>query len=377
VRRGRALARIRNDVAQAQVRQAEQALRTARAQLEQAAAGARLSELNAARAQVRQAEATVRQRAAAVDQARAQVRQAEARRELARKNLERYRYLLGEGAIARQTVDQAEADFRAADAEVTAAQEGVATAQATLAAARSAVAAARADLRTLEAGPRREVVDVARQRVREAEAALHVAREQANTAVVRAPFDGTVTRIIAELGAPVGPEGVVRMVQTTRPEIHVDVDESNLADVRVGQRVVVTSSTFRDARLAGRVTKIGAQVDPARGTVELTVVPASEPAWLRPGMTVTVNIVTAEEVRRLVLPRSAVRREGGGSASLEYGRVIALVVRDGRALAQPVRIGPVEGDVVPVLEGVTTRDRVVRDAERVEPGARVRVTAGR
>jgi HlyD family secretion protein len=377
VRQGAVLARIRNDVATAQLRQAEQAVRTARAQLAQAAAGPRASELAAARAQVQQAEATVRQRAAAVDQSRAQVRQAEARLELARKTLERYRYLLGEGAIARQMVDQAVADERAASAELAAAREGVATAQATLSASRAAIAASQAELRTLAAGPRQEAVAVARQRVRETEAALRVARAQAGDAVVRAPFTGTVTRIIAQLGAPVGPEGVVRMVQTTRPEIRVDVDESSLADIRVGQRAVITSSTYRNARLEGRVTEVGAAVDPARGTVEITVVLDTAPDWLRPGQTVNVNIITAEGRSRLVVPRSAVRREGGQpGAEPVYGRSEVLLVRDGRAVARPVVLGPVEGDSVPVLEGLSPHDRVIRDAGRVQPGARVRVTGG-
>jgi HlyD family secretion protein len=407
VTRGQALARIRNDVAEAQVRQAEQALRTAQAQLAQAAAGPRTSELEAARAQVRQASATARQRAAqlaeerarlaqaeaAVQQrvaevarARAAVRSAEAGRDFARSNRDRYRSLLAEGAVARQTVEQAESEFQAAEAEVAAAREGVSTAEAGVdaaragvsaarqavanarggvAAARAAVSAAEQELRTLAAGPRAEAVAVARQRVRDAQAALRVAREQAQTAIVRAPFPGTVTAIVAEPGAPVGSGGVVRLVQTAQPEILADVDESNLADLRVGQRAVITSTTFRGKRLAARVREIGAQVDVARGTIEVTVVPEGPSDWLRPGQTVDVNIITAEAARRLVVPRSAIRREGD--------RTVVLLARDGQAVAKTVVIGPVEGDVVPVIEGLAPDDPVIRDATRVEPGARVRV----
>src|SRR5262249_37169971 len=134
VRRGQRLARIENDVAQAQVRQAAQALQTGRAglaqagagprgsgfngagaevmqaaralqtanaQVAQAAAGPRASELNAAKAQVAQAESTVRQRQAQVAQSRAAVTQAEARRVLAQQNLDRNRLLFNEGAVSR------------------------------------------------------------------------------------------------------------------------------------------------------------------------------------------------------------------------------------------------------------------------------------
>lgn len=363
VRRGQPLARIQNDVAQAQVRQAAQASQTARAELAQAAAGPRTSELNAARAQVAQAEATVRQRQAQLGQARAAVTQAEARRVLARQNLERNRFLLREGAIARQAVDQAVSEDVVAAAEVTSARDAVTTAQANLTAAQAGVTAAREQLRTLAAGPRPEAVEVARQRVREAEAALRVAREQAQTAIIRAPFAGTVTEIISELGAPVATNGVVRLVQTGRPEIRLDVDESNLADLETGQRAILTSSTYRSARLEGRVSELGAQVDPARGTVQIKVVPDRSAAWLRSGETVNVNIIVAKDVPRLVIPSTALRTQGDTR--------VVLVVRGGQVVARPVVLGAVEGDMVPVLDGLSVEDRVVRSADQVQPGARV------
>jgi HlyD family secretion protein len=406
VAHGQPLALIQNRVVRAQVGQAEQGLATARAQLAQAAAGARPSELHAASAQVsraqaalkqseaqaagqrtavRQAEAQVRQREAARNRARAAVDQAEARRDLARQNLGRTRQLLAEGAIARQAVDQAEADARAAEAEVAAAREGVATAEADVAAARASLAAARdavvaadagvaaarasvaaaeAERRTVEAGPRVEAVEVARQRVRDAEAALAVARDQARDARVVAPFAGTVTAILAERGASVAQAGgVVRLVQTGRLEIEADVDESNLADLRVGQRAVITSTTFRGARLQARVREIGAQVEVMRGTVTVKVVPEEMPAWLRPGLTVDLNIIVNEAAQRLVIPRTAVRRQGDSS--------IVIVPENGQARARPVILGAVEGEVVPVIEGVGPSDRVARHADRVQPGARV------
>jgi HlyD family secretion protein len=371
VPRGQPLARIRNEVAEAQVRQAEQALQTARAQLAEAAAGARPTELAAARAQVSQAEATVRERAAAVRQAEAAVTQAQARQDLAEKSVQRARSLFAQDAIARQDVDQAESEYRTATAALAAARDAVATARASRAAAEAALAASKAQLDTLWAGPRSEAIRVARQRVREAEAALLVARRQAQNAIVSAPFAGTVTQILSERGAFVGPAtGVVRLVQTVVPEIRVDVDESNLAELKVGQRAIITSSTFRNVRLGARVTRIGAQVDPTRGTVTVTLVPDSQPAWLRPGQTVNVNIIIHPSITRLVIPRSAVKREGG--AETVSGRSLVYVVQNGRAEPRSVILGPVEGDQIPVLEGLSARDQVIQDAERVQAGARVR-----
>jgi HlyD family secretion protein len=369
VARGQSLARLRSEVAEAQVRQAEQAVRTARAQLTQAGAGALPSELRSAQAQVRQAEATIAQRQAQVRQARAQVTQAEARLRLARETLRRNQMLYDQGAVARQSVDQARADYEVAVAEVSSVRENLGLAGANVEAARATESAARADLATLTAGPREEAVAVARQRVADAETALRVAREQAGNSTVVAPFAGTVTEIVSEAGTPVGPGGaVVRLVETGVPEIVSDVDEGNLDRLRVGQRAVITTSTFPDTRLEGRVTRLGARVDPERGTVEVRVTPGRDATWLRPGLTVNVNVVTAEGATRLTVPGSSLKRVGD--------RRSVFTVSDGRAAAREVRVGPVEGETVPVLSGLAAGDKIIRDAAPIEAGQRVSVRGG-
>ncbi|HZT44355.1 MAG TPA: efflux RND transporter periplasmic adaptor subunit [Chthonomonadaceae bacterium] len=411
VRQGDALARVQDSVAVSQAQQAAQAVQTARTQLAQALLTARPSERDAALARVNQARSAVTAQATQVERAQAAVRQAEAlvqeraveilraqsaesqadaQQGLTRKTLDRSAYLYKEGAIASQALDQAEeeekvataaratarqdvliaqANLEAARAALLAARHDVSASQANLDSTRAALAASQAEQRTVDAPPRRENVEAARQRVRESEAALQVAREQVQTFVVQAPFAGTVTEILAEKGAPAGPGGILRLVQTGRPEIHLDVDETNLADLHTGQRAVITSSAYRTAHFEGRITQVGPKVDPARGTVEVTVALPNPPDWLHPGQTVNVNIVLAEAARRLLLPITAVRVMGDRRA--------VLLVRDGRAVEQTVVTGPVEGDRVPILEGLSPQDTVVGDAMSVAPGSRVRVVAGR
>src|SRR6185503_12510676 len=136
----------------------------------------------------------------------------------------------------------------------------------------------------LESGARPEDVAIARERVREAERALAVARRQAQEAVVIAPFGGVVTAINAEVGQTVGSQGVLQLV-STEMEIRVEVDETNLADLKLGQPAVVSASAFPGATFGGSVREIAAAVDQTRGTVTVTVAPIKPPAWLRPGQT--------------------------------------------------------------------------------------------
>jgi HlyD family secretion protein len=375
---GQRLAILKSDVAEARVAQAEAALTTAQATLVQVARGALPSELEAAAAQIQQARAQLAQQRSslaqaeqAVVQAEAQLAQHQAERELAVRQLERAERLLERGLIARAEHDEAVTRSRVTEQEVAAQRQAVAVAETVVRAFRGGVAAAEANvgvqearLRTLEVGARPEDVAIARQRLREAERALAVARRQAQEAVVVAPFGGVVTAINAELGQTVGSQGVLQLV-STEMEIRVEVDESNLADLALGQAAVVSSSTFPGSTFGGSVGEIAAAVDQTRGTVTVTVAPVKPPDWLRPGQTVNVNIVTDPAAQRLLVPAAALRRVGD--------RTVVLVARDGRAVEKVVQTRPPTKDGVPVLTGLDADDRVITNPAGIQPGDRLRV----
>lgn len=381
VRAGQTLAILKNDVAEAQVAQAEQAVKTARAQLAQTARGPLPSELEAALADARQAEAQVAQQRAAIAQAQrsviqqqAQLKQLQAERDLAAKQLERTRTLAEQGIVARAELDQAQTDLRVAEERVAAQQEAIKLAQANVRQARASAQSAQANAlaqqaraRTVQTGARPEDIQVARQRLSEAEEALNVARRQAANSVVTAPFEGLVTEINAELGQTVGAEGVLKLVSGDL-EINVDVDESNLSDLKLGQTAIISSNTFSGSAFEGTITELGAAVDVSRGTIEVTVTPSSPPDWLRPGQTVNVNIITAKNVQRFLVPATALTRSGE--------QTVVFVVENGTALEKPVVTrAPTEGGV-PILAGLNGDELIIVDAAKITAGVRVRIEKG-
>ena len=378
VAKGQRLAILKNNVAEAQVAQAEQAINTAKAQLSQTSRGPLTSEVETAAEQVKQAEALVVQQEAAIAQAQqtvaqtaAQLGQLTAQRDLAAKQLQRNQSLDKEGIVARAELDRLRTDVRLANDRIAAHQQAVhlaetnvRAAQAGLLSAQANVRAQAARLRTLEGGARPEDVQVSRQRLQDAELALNVARQQAGNAVVKAPFAGIVVAINAELGQAVGSQGVLRLVSGDL-EVRLDVDESNLADLSVGQAAFISSSTFRNSIFEGKVSEIGAVVDAARGTVQVTVVPVNPPDWLRPGQTVNVNIVTAKSVERLIIPATAVTRTGDQN--------VVFVFANGRALEKAIVSRPLTREGVPVLAGLTADDRIIADAAGIKAGDSVQV----
>jgi HlyD family secretion protein len=324
-----------------------------------------------AQAQLVQQRAAVQQAQQSVVQSRAQLHQLQAELELAALQLERSAALFDRNYISRAEYDQAQTQFRVAEERVVAARQAVEVAQANVRAAQAGVQAAQANvraldarLRTVQTGATPEEIEVARQRVGEAEYALRVARQQVEEAMVRAPFAGIITAINAELGQPVGTQGVVRLVSSAL-EIRLDVDESNLADLAVGQEAVISSSVFPGDTFRGTVAEIGAAVDQTRGTVTVRVSPLQPPDWLRPGQTVNVNIITHRAVPRLLVPALALGRSGD--------RTVVYVVDNGRALEKVVLTRSPTTQGVPVLAGLNAEDRIIADARGITAGERVRI----
>jgi HlyD family secretion protein len=378
--RGQTLALIKNDVAEAQVFQAKAAVSIARAQLVQVSRGALSSEVDAAMEQVTQANAQLEQQRAAITQAernlqqtRSILAQLEAERSLAKKNLDRGASLVGDGIIPRAEYDQSFTTYEVAEKRVEAQKQAIELAQSTVRSALAAlksseanVSVQRARLRTIQTGARPEDIQVAQERVAETERALRVAQQQAENATVTAPFAGVVTKINAEVGQTVGQtvgtQGVLTLV-SVEPEIRLDVDESNLSSLRIGQEAVISSGAFSGSTFRGTISELGAAVDQTRGTIEVKIIPTNPPEWLRPGQTVNVNIITAENANRLLVPQTALIRSGD--------RTVVFVIKDGRAVEKPVATRQPTNEGVPVIAGLEPQDSIVANAANIKVGERV------
>jgi HlyD family secretion protein len=374
--RGQQLALIKNDVAQAQISQAQAAVNTAQSQLELASRGALPSDIDASTEQVRQTQAVVEQQNSAIIQAQKNVLQSrlllsqfEAERDLAKKELGRSNSLVKAGVISRSENDQAQTTFRVADKKVAAQNQAIALAQSAVKSAQSGLKSAQANvrtqqarLRTVQAGARPEDISVAKQRVSEANKALSVAQEQAANANVTAPFSGIVTKINSEVGQTVGSQGVLTLVSIFL-EIRLDVDENNLSTLKIGQSAVISSGAFADKSFNGSVSELGAAVDQTRGTIEIKVVPNNSPAWLRPGQTVDVNIITGENVNRLLVPQTALLRSGDDT--------VVLMIEDGKVVPKPVITRPPTKEGVPIISGINVEDSIISNASAVKIGDKV------
>ena len=205
--------------------------------------------------------------------------------------------------------------------------------------------------------------EAARERVAQANAALQQARARLGQATVRAPADGMVLARLVEVGDGVTPgKALVRLALAGAPRIVLDLDERDLSQLAEGQVAAVRVDAWPDARLPARVQRIAAQVDNARGTVQVELaLTEAPPVRLLPGMTVSAEIITGEPRPRLLLPLTAVRD----------GRVATVV--EGRVRWRAVETDPARDGALPVRAGIDAGARVIDPAPTLAEGTRVEV----
>jgi HlyD family secretion protein len=218
VRRGQVIAMLVNDDYRARLAAAEAELRLREAELRRVLNGARDQER-------REAEAAVHESRAVLDNARAAV--------------ERRRSLYRSGDVSRDSLDQTERELRVAEARHEAAVQ------------RSSFVAA--DAREEDRQRAEAEVAGAAARVREARALLE-------KTFIRSPLSGIVLRKHRRAGESVSDSfdtPVVSVGDRSRLRVRVDVDETDVAKLHVGQRAWVTADAYGARRFHGRVVRIG------------------------------------------------------------------------------------------------------------------------
>jgi hypothetical protein len=111
----------------------------------------------------------------------------------------------------------------------------------------------------------------------------------------------------------------------------------------------------------GKVDFMDNRVDPRTGTIQMRAVLANKDRTLLPGLLARVRLTAGPPRKAVLIPAAAVLGAGGDAH--------VLVVKDGAARKQAVKLGRREGGLYEVEEGLKAGDRVVVEgAKDLEPG---------
>ena len=305
-----------------------------------------------ARAALGQARAAVGQATASLGQVRGvsgrvaseRLKAAEARLEQARSSYERMKKLSDSGAGTGAQLEEAERTLQVAQTDRDAA----------LAQAQSS-------------SPGGGDYQISQSAVAQADAGKQLALARLEQLRIVAPADGIILRRSAEPGDVVQPgQTLLLLARDGGTRLVVQVDENNLGELAVGQPATASADAFAGQRFAAKILSIAPSIDADRGTVEVKLEVADPPKYLRPDMTVSVDVEVGRRENVIALPLEALR---DGSTAAPW----VLVLQERHAVRRPVVIGARATDQVEIREGVTPGELVILPgADLVAPGDRVR-----
>lgn len=330
--------------------------------------------------QLERGEASVAAARSALQQATTAIEQAHATLELAQQTLKRQQELAKDGLTTREALERAQNDVTIRESELKTSQQEVQTRE---------------------------------QQIKQEQAGLSTTRYNLSQVTIASPMDGIVTRRNIEEGENVvvgtmNNAGTVLLTvaDMSALQAEIEVDETDIPNVSIGQAAVVTIDAVPDRMFTGHVTEIGnspiqaaTQANAATGQGQATnfkvVVTIDEPVPdVRPGFTCTAEITTATRknvvavpiqsltVREMLYdekgalvhePPPPVQRRFFGSAppaapapppepppgQTRKETEGVFVARDGRVVFEPVKVGIAGERYFEVASGLKAGDQVV------------------
>ena len=226
------------------------------------------------------------------------------------------------------------------------------------------------------------------------EATLDRALDQLSKCTIRSPMDGVITMLNSEKGENViigtmnNPGTVIMVISDlSAMEIEAEVDETDIAQVALEQKVKIVLDAFPDTIFIGEVVQIGNSPKSTGfgGSDQITnfvvkILILDDVVNIKPGMTASVDITTNEKTDIIKIPAGAVvmRPEGTGQekenseendtteedafdeeeAEKKDIDGVFLVI-EGKANFIPVRTGIRDQQYVEIVEGLSEKDSVI------------------
>jgi membrane fusion protein (multidrug efflux system) len=245
--------------------------------------------------------------------------------------------------------------------------------EAALAEARANLDDAESQLRRLEDLSSRGLtavqdLDAARSRAAATRARLNSVVARLRDRLIQAPFSGLLGFRQVSPGTMLSPNTAITSIDDISIiKLDFTVPETFIGTMTPGSKVIAKSVSFPGRQFEGTVRTVGSRVDPVTRAITVRAHIENDDRALRPGMLLTVEVVTAEQMA-LVVPEGAVFQV--------QNRAYVYRVDGETVHQQEIEVGSRRFGVVEVSGGLEEGDLIVIEGIiKLREGARVRFDA--
>jgi HlyD family secretion protein len=180
--------------------------------------------------------------------------------------------------------------------------------------------------------------------------ALELMRKKVGELIVRAPVDGQLTSLDAEVGQSKNKGERLGQIDVTGGfKVRADIDEHYISRIYTGLKAEVI---LGDSAYSLAIKKVFTQVNNGRFQVDMQF-DSKVPAGIRRGQTLQLRLALSDETTALLLPRGGFYQQTGGNW------IFKLNEGSTKAYRVDIRLGRQNPDYYEVLEGLKPGDKVI------------------
>jgi multidrug efflux pump subunit AcrA (membrane-fusion protein) len=184
-----------------------------------------------------------------------------------------------------------------------------------------------------------------------------------NDAIIKSPIDGTAVDVNVKEGDTVPAVALlsftpIYLVDTATIQVSAQIDEIDIAGVKIDQKVLLNLDSAPDVKYEGKVKSISLtpSANPQNTGIvvyEVKIVFAKlPPAEVKLGMTAVVDIITNERTNILLVPNRAIKEDNQGNT------VVDVLVNQ-KVETRQVKLGIGDSIYTEVLSGLNSGETVL------------------
>lgn len=207
-------------------------------------------------------------------------------------------------------------------------------------------------------GVTQQQLDQAKLAVQNAKLRLQSTQRRVSDANIKSPINGIVNKKYIEVGAFVNAQGtqMFELVDVSKLKLKVSVNESQVANLKVGDRVQIKSNVFPTDDYVGKITFIAAKADASLNFPIEIMVENNKKNTIKAGMYGTAIFKFPSQAPTLTIPR------GSFVGSVSSNQVFVLG-EGNKAVLRKVVAGRILGENVEILDGLKEGETVITSGQ--------------
>lgn len=208
-------------------------------------------------------------------------------------------------------------------------------------------------------GVTKQQLDQAKLATNNAKLRLQASKRRVSDANIKSPINGIVNKRYIEVGAFVTAQGtqLFEIVDVSKLKLKVSVNESQVANLKLGDKIDIRSSVFPAEKFSGKITFIAAKADASLSfPVEIEVANNSNSS-LKAGMYGTAIFSFPKQAPSILIPRTSF------IGSVSSNQVFVFNKADSTAKTRDVVSGRIFGETVEILDGLKEGETVITSGQ--------------